>query len=65
MDGYEMTHIAFSSMENIPYFSQGHLSNFKVTQAEKFIWISFEITRPVAAIKSHRFALLLSVPLGL
>ena len=30
-----------------------------VTQAEKLtIWIQFEITRPVAAIKSLRFALL-------
>ena len=36
----------------------GHPSNFKVTQAEKStIWIQFEITRPVAAIKSLRFAL--------
>ena len=33
-------------------------SNFNVTQAEKLtIWIQCEITRPVAAIKSFRFAL--------
>ena len=33
-------------------------SNFKVTQAEKStIWIQFEINRPVAAVKSLRFAL--------
>ena len=33
-----------------------------VTRAEKLtIWIQFEITRPVAAIKSLRFALLVQV----
>ena len=37
-----------------PIVSRGHLSNFKATRAEKSIWISFEITRPVAAIKSRR-----------
>ena len=37
---------------------RGHPSNFTVTQAEKLtIWIQFEITRPVLAIKSLRFAL--------
>ena len=37
---------------------QGYPSNFTVTRAEKLtIWIQFEITRPVAAIKSLRFAL--------
>ena len=33
-----------------------------VTQAEKLtIWIQFEITRPVAAIKSLRFALFIEI----
>ena len=42
-----------------PIVLQGHPSNFTVTRAEKLtIWIQFEITRPVAAIKSLRFALL-------
>ena len=42
-----------------PIVLQGHPSNFTVTPAEKLtIWIQFEITRPVAAIKSLRFALL-------
>ena len=37
---------------------QGYPSNFTVTRAEKLtIWIQFEISRPVAAIKSLRFAL--------
>ena len=41
-----------------PIVFWGHPSNFNVTQAEKStIWIQFEITRPVAAIKSLRFAL--------
>ena len=43
-----------------PIVLQGHLSNLTVTRAEKLkIWIQFEITRPVAAIKSLRFALFL------
>ena len=41
-----------------PIVLQGHPSNFTVTRSEKLtIWIQFEITRPVAAIKSLRFAL--------
>ena len=41
-----------------PIFFEGHPSNFMVTWAEKLkIWIQFEITSPVAAIKSLRFAL--------
>ena len=44
-----------------PIVFPGHPSNFTVTRAEKLtIWIQFEITRPVAAIKSLRFALLLT-----
>ena len=44
-----------------PIVLQGHPSNFTVTRAEKLtIWIQFEITRPVAAIKSLRFALFLA-----
>ena len=41
-----------------PIVFRGHPSNFTVTRAEKStIWIQFKITRPVAAIKSLRFAL--------
>ena len=44
-----------------PIVFQGHLSDFTATRAEKSsIWIQFEITRPVAAIKSLRFALLIT-----
>ena len=44
-----------------PIVFRGHRSNFIVTRAEKLtIWIQFEITTPVAAIKSLRFALLTS-----
>ena len=57
MDGYEMTHRASTSMGEVPYCFLRHLSNFKVTQAEKSIWISFEITRPFTAIKFLRFVL--------
>ena len=40
-----------------PIIFRGHQSNFKVTRAEKLtIWIQFEITGPVAAINSLRFA---------
>ena len=43
-----------------PIVFLSHPSNFTVTWAEKTsIWIQFEIARPVAAIKSLRFALLL------
>ena len=42
-----------------PIVLQCRPSNLTVTRAEKLtIWIQFEITRPVAAIKSLRFALL-------
>ena len=45
-----------------PIVLQGHPSNFTVTRAEKLtIWIQFEITRLVAAIKSLRFALFLGI----
>ena len=41
-----------------PVVFQCHPSNFTVTRAEKsLIWMQFEIIRPVAAIKSLRFAL--------
>ena len=46
------------ALKRCPIVFRGHPSNFTVTQAEKLtIWIQFEITRPVAAIKSLRFAL--------
>ena len=44
-----------------PIVFRGHPSNFTVTRAEKLrIWIQFEITWQVAAIKSLRFALFFS-----
>ena len=47
-----------------PIVFQGHPSNFKVTGADKLtIWIQFEISRSVAAIKTLRFALLYEVKL--
>ena len=46
------------AQKRCPIVLQGHPSNFTVTRAEKLtIWIQFEITRPVADIKSLRFAL--------
>ena len=46
-----------------PIVFWGHPSNFAVTRVEKLmIWIQFEITRPVAAIKSLRFALFIMIP---
>ena len=46
------------AQKRCPIVLQGHPSNCTVTRAEKLtIWIQFEITRPVAAIKSLRFAL--------
>ena len=57
---FEMMHKAWRSIEKCPIVFRGHPSNFTVTQAEKStIWIQFEITRPVAAIQSLRFALFL------
>ena len=48
------------SVQKCPIVFQGHPANFAVTRAEKLtIWIQFEITMLVAAIKSLRFALLI------
>ena len=44
------------NVDEVPYWFLGHPSSFKVTK-KSTIWIQFEITRPVAAIKSLRFAL--------
>ena len=53
-----MMHNAWSSIEEVPYCFARSSIEFMVTRAEKLtIWIQFEITRPVAAIKSLRFAL--------
>ena len=48
-------------IEDMPYYFSGHPSNFKVTRAKNWRFESnlSKITRPVAAIKSLRFALLL------
>ena len=57
-DGFEMPHMLLWAWNRLPIVLY-HLSNAKVTQAAKSIWITFEITRPVAAIKSRTFSLLL------
>ena len=61
----DLVHISFfhvwellGTWERFPIVSWSHLSNLKVTRAAKFIWISFETRRRVAAFKSLRFALL-------
>ena len=61
MSGYAMTHIASRSMGKVPYCFSRTAVKFQGHKAEKSSWISFEITRPVAAIKSLRFALYISV----
>ena len=46
-------------VQKCPIAFRCHPSNLTVTRTEKSsIWIQFEITRPIAAIKSLRFALL-------
>ena len=53
------------ALKRCPIVLQGHPSNFTVTRVKKLtIWNQFEITRPVAAIKSLRFALFLSENIG-
>ena len=52
-----MMHKAWSSIVEMSLFFEV-IHHFTVTRAKKLtIWIQFEITRPVAAIKSLRFAL--------
>ena len=34
-NGYEMMHKVSSGIEEVPYYFQGHLSNFKVTRDKK------------------------------
>ena len=53
-------------LKKCPIVFRGQPSNSTVTRAEKLtIWIQFEITRPVAAIKSLRFALFVFQTLAL
>ena len=55
----EMIHEAWCRIKDVPYYFRGYPSNFKVTRA-KIRWFESnlsKITRPVAAIKSLRFAL--------
>ena len=68
-----MMHITWWSVEDVPYQFWGFQSNFNVTRADKLTIESIlsKITRPVAAIKSPRFALFkmdvgqyMSFPLG-
>ena len=35
IDGYEMIHKALSNIEEVPYYFEGHPSNFNVTQLKK------------------------------
>ena len=55
-NGFEMMHKAWSSIKDMPFCFQGHLSNFKVTRDKKStIWIPLsEITRPIL-IRIERF----------
>ena len=56
MDGYEITHIASRSMEEVPYceISRSHWLKNRWFRSDLS-----KITRPVAAVKSLRIALLL------
>ena len=51
-DGYEIMPNAWSGIEKVPYYFQGHLSNFKFPGAKKSMtWLCFErfwITTPVS-----------------
>ena len=57
---FKIMHKAWCNLEQVSYHFRGHPSNFKVTRAEKSRFESnlSKITRPVAAIKSLRVALL-------
>ena len=53
-----MMHKAWRSIEEVPYcFSRLSIKSHGHTVEKLTIWIQFEITRPVAAINSLRFAL--------
>ena len=57
-----MMHEAGSSIEEVPYCFSRLSTNFKGTRVEKIddlnpIWDYYSTSRPVAAIKSPRFAL--------
>ena len=53
-------HKAWRSIEEVPYcFSRSSIKFHGHTGGKIALWIQFEITWPVAAIKSLRFALLL------
>ena len=55
-DGYKTMHKAWSSIEEVPYCFQGHLSNFKVTRDRKsliFTWI--ECFQAVTLVWIHRW----------
>ena len=57
-----MMHKAWHSIEEVPYgFSRSSIKFYGHTGGKLTILIQFEITRPVAAIKSLRFALFLHV----
>ena len=59
-DGFEMMHKAWWCLQEVPYcFSRSSIRFHDHTDWKSTIWIQFEITRPVAAIKSLRFALFL------
>ena len=58
-NGFEMMHKAWRSIEEVPYCFSGSSIKFHGHAGGKLtIWIQLETTRPVAAIKSPRFALL-------
>ena len=55
MDGYEMTHLGFRSMEVVLYSFSRSSVNLKVTGGEKLIWISFEIQIDFSAPVTLKF----------
>ena len=61
-DGFEMMHKAWCSTEEVPYYFSGSSIKFRGHMLKKRWFESnlSKITRPVAAIKSLRFALLVN-----
>ena len=63
INGYEMMHKAWCSIEDVPYYFSGSSVKFQGHTGEKLTFESnlSKITRPVAAIKSLRFALFVHI----
>ena len=51
-----MMHKAWSSIEEVPYFLQGHMSNFKVTRDQKNTdFARIERFQTVTPVRIHRW----------